>query len=190
MCLTFKYLHIKVFQVSSVFNFCTWAILYTTFVSFHLHSLKKKESVQEVEDKTVHGLPKRSQDKEQNKTKKKTQGPAASLTLLQPGERNEKTRGIQQSASLSQWWFWIWRVRRAAVGTFILSMTALLMFPPKARSSFGVAGLGPNSASPFFFSSSTLAAAGPLAFISFLDTQQWVHFVVRAQLGISPEEKS
>lgn len=42
------------------------------------------------------------------------------------------------------------------------------MVPPIARSSLGVGGLGPNSVSPFFFSSSTLAAAGPLAFISFL----------------------
>lgn len=46
------------------------------------------------------------------------------------------------------------------------------MVPPKARRSLGVGGLGPNSASPFFFSSSTLAAAGPLAFISFLHTQK------------------
>lgn len=62
--------------------------------------------------------------------------------------------------------------RCEAVSTFILSITALLMFPPKARSSLGVGGLGPNSASPFFFSSSTLAAAGPLAFISFLNTKK------------------
>lgn len=54
------------------------------------------------------------------------------------------------------------------VGTFILSVIRLLMVPPKARSSLGVGGLGPNSASPFFFSSSALAAVGPFAFISFL----------------------
>lgn len=56
--------------------------------------------------------------------------------------------------------------------TLIFLISVLLMVPPKARSSLGVGGLGPNSASPFFFSSSTLAAAGPLAFISFLHTEK------------------
>ena len=59
--------------------------------------------------------------------------------------------------------------------TITFSIIFLLMVPPKARSSLGVGGLGPNSASPFFFSSSALAAAGPLAFISFLHTHTRTH---------------
>ncbi len=76
--------------------------------------------------------------------------------------------------------------RNVSVVTLILSIMALLMVPPTARSSLGVGGLGPNSASPFFLSSSALAAAGPFALISFLHTHKQQQ--VKDQIARSRED--
>lgn len=90
------------------------------------------------------------------------------LTGLQKQTR-ERQEGGDESLQLQHV---TTRGQNISVVTFTLSIRVLLMFPPKARSSLGVGGLGPNRASPFFFSSSTLAAAGPLAFISFLQRHE------------------
>lgn len=57
----------------------------------------------------------------------------------------------------------------AAFCTLSFSRKPPFPTPPKARMNLGVGGLGPNSVMAFFLSSSALAAAGPLAFISFLE---------------------
>lgn len=126
---------------------------------------KKKKKGQGDKNKSVHGLPKRSHDKTYL-----VPFPSSLSSSLGRDMKNKVHSAIE--IGLLVMIPYVKHVRCAAVSTFILSMTALLMFPPKARSSLGVGGLGPNSANPFFFSSSTLAAAGPLAFISFLNTQK------------------
>ncbi len=99
----------------------------------------------------------------------------------QPGE--EIQNAVCLAVSLASTWPRL--DRNVSAVTFSLSTRFLLRFPPKARSSLGVGGLGPNSASPFFFSSSTLAAAGPFPFISFLHTQKqrcWLNIMQKCPL--------